>query len=137
MEIINFLLEEKITSITLLVLVILLVVNIVMDKFKKYTDIDINSVIDLMNDKQLSVVDVRENKERVTGYINNDIHIPMAQVIKQLDKFNKEQPLLIYCRSGNRSAHICRLLTKHSFTKVYNLKGGFLAWNKANLPIKK
>lgn len=136
-EFIDFLIEEAFISITLLVLIVLLIANIIADKNKKYTDVGTNEAIDLMDDKDLVILDVREAKERNGGFIKNDTHIPMAHVKSKLNELDKNKKILVYCRSGNRSAHICSTLTRAEFLSVYNLKGGFNAWLKANLPISK
>ncbi len=138
MEIIDFLFAEDqlFTTITLLVLIALLVGNIVTDKLKKYEDIDANAATSLMDDDNLIILDVREQKERKAGYIDNDIHIPLSKVKSQLDKLDKNKTILVYCRSGSRSAHIAGLLTRNEYENVYNLKGGIQAWKRAKLPIK-
>jgi rhodanese-related sulfurtransferase len=41
----------------------------------------------------------------------------------------------VYCRSGNRSTGYCSSLRKQGFETVYNLKGGVLAWERAELPL--
>ncbi|MEO1939869.1 rhodanese-like domain-containing protein [Candidatus Thioglobus sp.] len=139
MEIIEFLLadEQLLTTGTLIVLVALLIGNVIADKFRKYEIVDSNGAIKLMDKKDLIILDVREAKERKTGFIANDVHIPLAQVKNKLDTLNKNKKVLVYCRSGSRSAHIAGLLTRNEFEHVYNLKGGIQAWKKANLPIKK
>lgn len=136
-EIIDFLIKEIFISGTLLFLIILLIANIVSDKLKKYTDINTNQAINLMNSKDLIILDVREDKERVNGHIINDKHIPVAQVKSKLNELDKDKKILVYCRSGNRSSHICSTLKRAEFPLVYNLAGGFNAWIKANLPISK
>lgn len=90
----------------------------------------------LYNDDAL-VLDVREDKEYAAGHIPKARHIPLGQLagrMKELDKF-KDKPILVTCRSGNRSAHACRILKKAGFTTVYNQAGGILAWERANLPV--
>jgi rhodanese-related sulfurtransferase len=90
----------------------------------------------LYNDDAL-VLDVREDKEYAAGHIPKARHIPLGQLagrLKELDKF-KDKPILVTCRSGNRSAHACRTLKKAGFTTVYNQAGGILAWERANLPV--
>ncbi|ALE52277.1 sulfurtransferase [Candidatus Thioglobus autotrophicus] len=138
MEIIDFLFAEDqlFTTITLLVLIALLVGNIVTDKLKKYEDIDANAATSLMDDDNLIILDVREQKERKAGYIDHDIHIPLSKVKSQLDQLDKNKTILVYCRSGSRSAHIAGLLTRNEYENVYNLKGGIQAWKRAKLPIK-
>ena len=90
----------------------------------------------LYNDDAL-VLDVREDKEFAAGHIPKARHIPLGQLagrIKELDKF-KGKPVLITCRSGQRSASACRMLKKAGFETVYNQAGGIIAWERANLPV--
>ncbi len=138
MEILDFLRDDEqiFTTITLVILIILLIGNIVVDKLKKYKDIDLNAAVTLMDKKDLIILDVREEKERNAGYIVNDTHIPMGQVKNKLSTLDKNKKVLVYCRKGSRSAHIAGMLTRNKFDQVYNLKGGINAWKKANLPIK-
>ena len=85
------------------------------------------------------VLDVREDKEFAAGRIPNSRHIPLGQLgnhIKELEKY-KGKPILISCRSGQRSAHACGVLKKQGFENVYNLAGGMMAWEQANLPVEK
>lgn len=92
----------------------------------------------LFNDDAL-VLDVREDKEYAAGHIPKARHIPLGQLggrLGELDKF-KAKPVLVTCRSGQRSARACGLLKKAGFTTVYNQAGGILAWERASLPIEK
>ena len=92
----------------------------------------------LYNDDAL-VLDVREDKEYAAGHIPKAKHIPLRQLagrIQELDKF-KGKPILITCRSGQRSASACRMLKKAGFETVYNQAGGIIAWERANLPVTK
>jgi rhodanese-related sulfurtransferase len=138
MEVLEFLLEDEqvFATVTLVILIVLLIGNIVVDKLKKYEDIDVNATVALMDEKDLIILDVREKKERSAGYIANDIHIPMSQVKSKLDTLDNKKKVLVYCRSGSRAAHIAGMLTRNEFEQVYNLKGGINAWKKANQPIK-
>lgn len=138
MEIIDFLFadEQLFTTITLLVLIALLIGNIVTDKLKKYEDVDTTAATELMDDDNLIVLDVREKKELKAGYIKGSMHIPLSDVKNQLDKLDKNKSILVYCRSGSRSAHIAGVLTRNEYENVYNLKGGIQAWKRAKLPIK-
>lgn len=138
MQILEFLLndEQIFTTITLVVLVALLIGSIVADKLKKYEDVDVIGATALMDEKDLIILDVREEKERKSGFIANNVHIPLGQVKNKLDALDKSKKILVYCRSGSRSANVAGLLTRNKFKQVYNLKGGINAWQRANLPIK-
>lgn len=92
----------------------------------------------LYNDDAL-VLDVREDKEYAEGHIPKAKHIPLGQLadrLKELDKF-KNKPVLVTCRSGQRSARACGMLKKAGFETVYNQAGGIIAWERANLPVSK
>lgn len=92
----------------------------------------------LFNDDAL-VLDVREDKEYAAGHIPRAKHIPLGQLAGRIQEIasHKDKPVLVTCRSGNRSAHACRILKKAGFTKVFNQAGGIIAWERANLPVTK
>ena len=137
MEFIQFLQGELLLTGTLFALIILLLVNIYSEKFRKYEVVDTNGAVSLMDDDELVILDVREEKERNAGFISNDINIPMGQVKGKIDSLEKSKNILVYCKSGTRSDRIADLLSKSDFQKVYSLKGGFNSWLKAELPIDK
>jgi len=92
----------------------------------------------LYNDDAL-ILDVREDKEYAAGHIPRAKHIPLGQLsgrLKELEPY-KAKPILVTCRSGNRSAHACRILKKAGFETIYNQAGGITAWERANLPVTK
>ena len=93
MEILEFLLNDDqiFTTITLVVLIALFVGNIVADKLKKYEDVDPNGAIALMDEKNLVILDVREDKERKSGFIAKDTHIPLSQVKKPIGWLRQQQ----------------------------------------------
>jgi rhodanese-related sulfurtransferase len=90
----------------------------------------------LMNDEAL-MLDVREDNEWAVGHIPNARHIRLGQLSGQLSEIEKfrEKPIVVYCRSGNRSARACAMLKKAGFTNASNLAGGIVAWEQASLPI--
>ena len=137
MELIQFLQGELLLTGTLLALIILLIVNIYGDTFKKYAVVDTHAAVSLMDDDELIILDVREEKERSSGFINNDINIPMSQVKNKMGSLDKSKNILVYCKSGTRSDQISGFLSKNEFQNVYSLQGGFKAWQKAELPIQK
>lgn len=92
----------------------------------------------LYNDDAL-ILDVREDKEYAAGHIPKAKHIPLGKLnsrIKELDKY-KNKPILVTCRSGQRSARACGMLKKAGFENVFNQSGGIIAWERANLPVDK
>lgn len=104
---------------------------------RKYKQIGVNEAVMLLNNDNTVVLDVREDKEIQSGKINKARHITLGQLPSKIAELgsNKQNPVLVYCRSGSRSGHACQLLTKAGYENVSNLAGGILAWEAANLPI--
>src|SRR3569832_1286884 len=117
---------------------VLLVWSFFGGKFSGIEEADTLKATRLFNDDAL-ILDVREDKEFATGHIPRAKHIPLGQLsgrLQELEKF-KAKPILVTCRSGQRSARACNLLKKAGFETVYNQAGGILAWERANLPVAK
>lgn len=106
---------------------------------QKFGDISSQEVVKILNDGPSLLIDVRDSNELKDGVIKGAKHIPLGEFAKRIPNLeaDKDKSIVIYCRSGNRSQHACRQLTKHDFLKVYNLKGGIMAWQSDNLPLAK
>jgi phage shock protein E len=74
------------------------------------------------------LLDVRTPEEFASGHIPGALNIPVAQLDLRLGELpTKQQPLVVYCRSGNRSASAARLLGEAGFTAVHDL-GAMSRW---------
>ncbi len=95
--------------------------------------------LQLINHKNALILDVREESEFKTGHILNSKLIPLGKLGERIGELerHREQPIVIVCRSGQRTTAACVLLGKQGFGQVYNLTGGILAWKKASLPLEK
>ena len=71
------------------------------------------------------IVDVRSLEEVKTGIIQDAIHIEWTQIDKEINDIDvtKDQPIYLYCRSGNRSGKAAVMLEKIGFTNVINAGG--------------
>lgn len=109
------------------------------NRLSKVNQVTPAQAVRLMDDEKLVVVDTREPQEFDSGYIKGAVHIPMSQMKKRMGELEKykSRPVLIYCRSGSRSNHTGKLLSKAGFENVQNLAGGIMAWSSANLPTTK
>lgn len=94
---------------------------------------------DLINHEDALVVDVRPAADFAKGHIINARNIPFNGLKNQLGTLqkHKDKPIVVSCRSGSQSSIACQQLRKEGFEKVYNLRGGILAWQNANLPLTK
>ncbi len=101
--------------------------------------VDAAEAVTKINREDAIVIDVREDAEVARGRIPNAKHIPLGQLanrVSELQKY-KDRPIIVACRSGHRSAGACGILAKNGFENVYNLSGGMIAWEQANLPVEK
>jgi sulfur-carrier protein adenylyltransferase/sulfurtransferase len=74
------------------------------------------------------LIDVREPFERGIASLGGDL-IPLDLLPDQIDKISRQIPVVIYCRTGRRSADAAFILQQvYGFTNVFNLKGGIHAW---------
>ena len=71
------------------------------------------------------VIDVRSLEEVKTGIIQDAIHIEWTQIDEEINNIGitKDQPIYLYCRSGNRSGKAAVILEKIGFTNVINAGG--------------
>ena len=109
------------------------------NRIRGIKDADCIAALQLINHKNALVLDVREESEYQAGHVLNSKLIPLGKLgerIGELEKY-KEQPIVVVCRSGNRSGMACAKLGKHGFTQAFNLAGGVTAWQKAKLPLEK
>ena len=106
---------------------------------RKHNMLPVNNAVRLMNDDKTIIIDVRDDSEVTDGVIMGSKHIPLANLttrIGELEKF-KSAPIIVYCRTGNRSGGACKTLTTAGFDNVNNLEGGIMAWETASLPLDK
>jgi len=86
---------------------------------------------------QVRILDVREPGEfnGTLGHIPGATLVPLARLQEAASGLPRDQPLVLVCRSGARSAQAVTLLEKAGFTRVANLAGGMLGWNSQRLPV--
>ena len=103
-------------------------------------------VVELISPKDLNaklgdiqLIDIRTPGEFTEGYIEGAINVNFydKDFNAQMAKLNKDKELYIYCRSGNRSGKAAKRLKDQGFTKIYDLQGGILNWNRNKLKVVK
>lgn len=111
----------------------------ILRRMRGFQEVDAVTAVQMINHDNALLVDVREDSEFHDGHILGARHIPLGTLRKRLNELepHKNKPLLVYCRSGQRSASACGLLRKEGFQNVTNLKGGVMAWQNAGMPLSK
>lgn len=85
----------------------------------------------MLAEQDAQVLDVRRATEYDEGHIDNAINIAHTRLASRLDELPAGKAFIVQCRSGVRSARASAFLQRGGF-KVFNLKGGYLAWAKAH-----
>jgi rhodanese-related sulfurtransferase len=107
---------------------------------QKFTKLSPGAAVQLMNNNDDVVfLDVRESGETANGKITKAIQIPVGSVKERIAelKKHKDNPVVVYCKTGTRSSIACNALISGGFSKVYNLTGGIMSWQEAHLPVGK
>ena len=78
------------------------------------------------------LVDVRQHYEAEIADLpeHGQARIPTTEFPTRLEELDRDGELVIYCRSGSRSEWAARLLMESGYERVFNLRGGILAWRE-------
>ena len=101
-------------------------------------DITVQELAERMKTNHLKLLDVREPHELEISALPNATNIPLGQLAARLSELDSADEMVIFCKSGGRSARGLELLVSAGFKKVKNLKGGINAWARevdSNLPL--
>ena len=91
-------------------------------------DISVEDLKKLIDDEaEILLLDVREEREHAIGQIGGQL-VPLGTVPDRLDEFDKGAHVVVYCRSGGRSANAVNLMRASGFTNAWNVQGGILLW---------
>jgi rhodanese-related sulfurtransferase len=136
-QIIEFTTNHSMLVAALAAVLVMLAFDIIRHTLSGVADVEPGQATRLLNAEHAVMVDFRSTQEFRSGHIANAVHIENVEGAgEKLGKY-RDKPLIVYCNSGNRSIGICGKLRKQGFDRVYNLKGGLQAWQKAELPVAK
>ncbi|AIK96796.1 rhodanese-like domain-containing protein [Candidatus Odyssella acanthamoebae] len=98
--------------------------------------VDVNTLNQWLKADDVILIDVREETEFAENSIEGAILISLSTFDPDNVPQTLNKKIVFQCRSGKRSAHACSVfLQEYPHTKAYNLEGGILAWQAANLPL--
>ena len=102
------------------------------------TDVTVKKAMRIMDKPGMVILDVRTPEETAEGMIPGAKEVDyLAPDFKdKVQQLDKSKSYLVYCRSGKRSAAACKIMSKQGFNTLYNLEGGYLAWQEVH-PAKK
>lgn len=105
-----------------------------MSRIKEITAAELSKLLN--SNSRFEIIDIRTHAEIERGVIPDARILPMAKIPLKLNFFSmSEKQIIIYCRTGSRSAQVCRFLNKHGINNVINLRGGIVSWTTNGLPL--
>ena len=106
---------------------------------KGFKDLSVNEFETMLSqDRTVQLLDVRTPEEFADNHLPGAINIDWRGegFSEKAQKLDKDHPVMVYCRSGRRSAAAADVLDGLGF-KTYNMKGGILAWEEAGKRVTK
>jgi len=105
-------------------------------------EMDVQELYELMNAEKdngdslsFRFIDVRTTAEVARGKIEKGENIPLHLIPLKIEELRTEDKLIIYCRTGARSAQACGFLASNGIENAINVRGGIVAWAQQGYPI--
>ncbi len=104
---------------------------------KQITEVSVHEVRDKFNlTNGFMLLDVRESDEWEQGHLDQAVFLPRGFLEVKADKLlpDRQQPVVVYCAGGVRSALAAKTLQDLGYSRVYSMRGGFSEWKNNGLP---
>jgi rhodanese-related sulfurtransferase len=101
-----------------------------------FKTVNVKQASELIRDRQVLVIDVREPHEWAEGHIAGARHVPLGTLRANPKVALPDSPVLFVCAAGVRSEAACRLAVMHGAKTVFNLSGGTRAWTRSGLGLE-
>lgn len=133
-------------SIYTLVSLILVIISVILSSCQGITPTDLTiAASQLITPSEYQVefgasvdhflLDVRTPEEFASGHILEAVNISVESLPERLDEVPKDLPIIVYCRSGRRSAIAADLLVKNNYQSIFDL-GGIQSWIAEGYPVE-
>ena len=116
--------------------ILLLIISSCVSNQEKFLLFEYQEYKKNIQNKNTQLIDVRTPQEYELGHISGSVNIDFRNqdvFNNSFNEFDKSKPIFLYCRSGNRSKKSADILIEMGFSKVFDLKGGFIEWNSNEL----
>ncbi len=94
--------------------------------------ISISQAAELINEQDVSIVDIRDANSFANGHIRNAVRLDNTNVANFLEDADKSKPILVFCYHGNSSQSAAAMFTQQGFNKSYSVDGGMSEWMLIN-----
>ena len=137
-QLIEFAGNHTLLVLALFAILVMLAASEIQQRLSKVKAVSPAEATRLLNHENAIMIDMRSDKDYRDGHIVNAVQMSdgKGDIPATLNK-HRERPVIVYCQRGQQSTAVCNRLSKQGFESVYNLQGGVLAWQKADLPLTK
>ena len=103
----------------------------------RYQAVTASEAAEIIANTKPLILDVRTPREYKAGHLKDSVLIPVQELQRRLDELAayKNEDILVYCASGNRSTVASKILIDHGFMRIMNLRYGISEWSRRNFPI--
>ena len=91
-------------------------------------------ILKTQKDKYI-ILDVRTKEEFDSGHLESALLIPVDDLETRYGELAKNKPVIVYCKTGRRSAKAAAILVNKGFSPVYDMTGGIEAWMSKDYPV--
>ena len=85
----------------------------------------------MQKEGRVLIYDVRQPEEYNGGHIQGAVLIPLGDIPNRYKEIPQKKKVVVYCRSGRRSAQAVAFLRDHGYSDAFSLAGGYLEWSRA------
>jgi rhodanese-related sulfurtransferase len=89
-----------------------------------------------VNEENAVILDVREPEELAQIGVPSALHIPLGDLIARSGEVPSDRDVMVICHVGQRSALATEYLRQAGMPRVWNVRGGIIAWWKSRLPTR-
>ena len=100
--------------------------------------VPVEDVLNIVQMEEAQLIDVRTPEEYGEGHIANALNIDYFSdnFVENMEKLDKEKPVVLYCKSGNRSNKSAQKLKESGFSKIYDVDGGITEWKSKGFDVQ-
>ena len=104
-----------------------------------YMEVTSEETLQLIKNVNPFILDVRTSGEYKRGHLKDSVNIPVQELQSRLKELGpyKDERILIYCATGNRSTVASKILIDNGFKRIFNMRHGIADWIKKKLPINR
>lgn len=90
-------------------------------------------------DRSLVVLDVRTPEEFAAGHVPGAVNIPHTELAARIAELEgaRDSDIVVYCRTGRRTAMALEVLEKSGFKRLLHLQGDYTRWSEEQRPVVK